>query len=121
MDSTNIFAKMPPLRLFFYASIPGAVSMLASSLYQTIDGMLVGQYLGETAFAAINLAMPKLLRPVIIIQCHMLPPYLLIFQPEPMFLQAPDTALPCLHPIPDPEYKACTLPLPYSSLPAARR
>ena len=58
MDSTNIFAKMPPLRLFFYASIPGAVSMLASSLYQTIDGMLVGQYLGETAFAAINLAMP---------------------------------------------------------------
>ena len=32
--------------------------MLASALYQTIDGVLVGQFLGATAFAAINLAMP---------------------------------------------------------------
>lgn len=34
------------------------VSMLASALYQTFDGILVGQFLGATAFAAINLAMP---------------------------------------------------------------
>ncbi len=32
--------------------------MLASALYQTIDGVFVGQYLGSTAFAAVNLAMP---------------------------------------------------------------
>ena len=32
--------------------------MLSSSLYQLIDGILVGQFLGETAFAALNLAMP---------------------------------------------------------------
>ena len=32
--------------------------MLASALYQTIDGVFVGQFLGETAFAALNLAMP---------------------------------------------------------------
>ena len=32
--------------------------MLASALYQLIDGILVGQVLGEAAFAAINLAMP---------------------------------------------------------------
>ncbi len=58
MDSTALFAKTPPLKLFFLASIPGAISMLASALYQTIDGVFVGQFLGETAFAALNLAMP---------------------------------------------------------------
>ena len=58
MDSTAIFSVMRPLKLFFFASVPGAVSMLASALYQTIDGVLVGQFLGATAFAAINLAMP---------------------------------------------------------------
>ena len=40
------------------ASLPGAVSMLASALYQLLDGMMVGQILGETPFAALNLAMP---------------------------------------------------------------
>ena len=58
MNSTILFSKTPPLKLFFYASIPGAVSMLASALYQTIDGVFVGQFLGMTAFAALNLAMP---------------------------------------------------------------
>ena len=32
--------------------------MLASALYQLVDGIFVGQFLGETAFAALNLAMP---------------------------------------------------------------
>ena len=32
--------------------------MLASALYQTMDGVFVGRFLGETAFAALNLAMP---------------------------------------------------------------
>ena len=58
MDSQNIFLKMKPLRLFFFAALPGAVSMLASALYQLIDGVFVGRFLGETAFAALNLAMP---------------------------------------------------------------
>ena len=58
MHSTALFAKTPPLKLFFLASLPGAVSMLASALYQTIDGIFVGQFLGATAFAALNLAMP---------------------------------------------------------------
>ncbi len=60
MSSRNeiLFAKTPPLKLFFIASIPGAVSMLASCLYQTLDGIFVGQYVGATAFAAVNLAMP---------------------------------------------------------------
>lgn len=58
MNSTVLFSKTPPLKLFFLASIPGAISMLASALYQTIDGIFVGQFIGATAFAAINLAMP---------------------------------------------------------------
>lgn len=32
--------------------------MLASALYQTVDGVFVGRILGETPFAALNLAMP---------------------------------------------------------------
>ncbi len=58
MNSAALFSKTSPLKLFFLASIPGAISMLASALYQTIDGVFIGQYLGSTAFAAINLAMP---------------------------------------------------------------
>lgn len=58
MRSNELFIKTPPLKLFFIASIPGAVSMLASALYYTLDGIFVGQFLGETAFAALNLAMP---------------------------------------------------------------
>ena len=58
LDSHKLFSVTSPLKLFFLASIPGAVSMLASALYQTIDGIFVGQYLGATAFAAVNLAMP---------------------------------------------------------------
>ena len=58
MDSTALFAKTPPVKLFFIASIPGAVSMLASSLYQFLDGIFVGNFLNSTAFAALNLALP---------------------------------------------------------------
>ncbi len=58
MNSHALFANTPPLKLFFLASLPGAVGMLASALYQTLDGVLVGHLLGETAFAALNLAMP---------------------------------------------------------------
>ncbi len=56
--SAALFAKTPPLKLFFIAALPGAVSMLASALYQLLDGAFVGHYLGETAFAALNLALP---------------------------------------------------------------
>ena len=58
MNSHTLFTKTPPLKLFLFAAVPGAISMLASALYQLIDGILVGQFLGETAFAALNLAMP---------------------------------------------------------------
>ena len=58
MNSEALFSRTAPLKLFFLAAIPGAVSMLASALYQTVDGVFVGHFLGSTAFAAVNLAMP---------------------------------------------------------------
>ena len=37
MDSTALLSKTPTLKLFFTAAVPGAISMLASSLYQLIE------------------------------------------------------------------------------------
>lgn len=58
MDNKTLFSQVAPLKLFFIAALPGAISMLASSLYQLMDGVMVGRILGETPFAAVNLAMP---------------------------------------------------------------
>ena len=58
IESSTLFEKTPPGKLYFMAALPGAIGMLASALYQLIDGILVGRVLGDTAFAAINLAMP---------------------------------------------------------------
>ena len=45
MNTQNLFLKTPPLKLFFTAAMPGAISMLASALYQLLDGIFVGQIL----------------------------------------------------------------------------
>ena len=45
MESKTLFAKTPPVKTVFYGGRPGAVSMLASALYQTVDGIFVGQIL----------------------------------------------------------------------------
>lgn len=58
MEHNELFAKTSPLKLFFLAAIPGGISMLAGSLYGILDGIFVGQILGETAFAAVNLVFP---------------------------------------------------------------
>ena len=58
MESTALFAKTPPLKLFAIAALRGSGSLLASALSQLQDGAFVGRLLGETAFAALNLAMP---------------------------------------------------------------
>ncbi len=57
-DNDSFFAKTNPLKLFFIVAVPGAVGMLAASLYGLFDGIFVGQFLGQTAFAAVNLAFP---------------------------------------------------------------
>ena len=71
MESRTLFAETPPIKLFFTASLPGAVSMLASALYQLLDGMMVGQILGETPFAAVSYThLIQILCPLIAIQIN---------------------------------------------------
>ncbi len=55
MDSKQLYLNKSPRKLFFTAAIPGAISMLAMALYSVFDGIFVGQILGDTSFAAINL------------------------------------------------------------------
>lgn len=53
-----MYAETPPVKLFFTAAIPGVVGMFAMSIYNIIEGIFVGQFIGGDAFAAMNLAMP---------------------------------------------------------------
>lgn len=57
-DAKTLYAKTSPWRLFFIVAIPGMVSMLAMSIYSVIEGIFIGQTLGEEAFAAVNIAFP---------------------------------------------------------------
>ena len=54
----QMYAKMKPWRLFFVVAAPGMVSMFAMSIYSILEGIFVGQVLGEGALAAINIAVP---------------------------------------------------------------
>ena len=60
-DSEKLFISTKPVRLFFKASLPGAIGMLASSTYYLTETIFVGRMLGEDAFAGLNLAMPFIL------------------------------------------------------------
>lgn len=53
-----MYASMSPWSLFFKVATPGMISMFAMSVYSIIEGIFIGQTLGEGAFAAINIAMP---------------------------------------------------------------
>ena len=57
-DTKQMYATMPPWRLFFVVALPGMISMFAMSVYSIIEGIFIGQILGEGAFAAVNIAMP---------------------------------------------------------------
>lgn len=61
MNSFDLYTKTSPVKLFLIVAIPGAVSMLASSLWGIFDSIFVGSFLGETAFAAMNLGIPFVL------------------------------------------------------------
>lgn len=45
-------------KLFFSYAIPSAIGMIVMSIYMIIDGIFVGNFVGEEALAAINLAFP---------------------------------------------------------------
>lgn len=53
-----MYATMNPWKLFLTIAMPGMVSMFAMSIYSIIEGIFIGQILGEGAFAAVNIAMP---------------------------------------------------------------
>lgn len=61
MDTKTMYATMNPLRLFFVVALPGMVSMFAMSIYSIIEGIFIGQKLGETAFAAVNIGIPMVM------------------------------------------------------------
>ena len=58
MKTETMYATMNPWRLFFAVALPGMISMFAMSVYSVIEGIFIGQILGEGAFAAVNIAMP---------------------------------------------------------------
>lgn len=53
-----IYATMNPWKLFFVIALPGMISMFAMSIYSIFEGAFIGHQLGESAFAAVNIAMP---------------------------------------------------------------
>ena len=57
-DTEKMYATMKPWKLFFIVALPGMISMFAMSIYSIIEGIFIGQKLGESAFAAVNIAMP---------------------------------------------------------------
>jgi len=58
IDSKAMFATMNPWKLFFTVAMPGMISMFAMSIYSIIEGVFLGQKLGEAALAAVNIAIP---------------------------------------------------------------
>lgn len=45
-------------RQFLEYAVPSALAMFVSSLYTIIDGIFVGQRVGDSALAAVNVIMP---------------------------------------------------------------
>ena len=53
-----MYATYNPWRLFFIVAMPGMISMFAMSIYSIVEGIFIGKILGESAFAAVNIAFP---------------------------------------------------------------
>ena len=60
-QGSNIYADLPPTKLFFRCAVPAAVTSVFGALYSVADGIFVGRFLGEDALAAVNLIMPVIL------------------------------------------------------------
>lgn len=56
--NTEMFKNLSTKKLFIHCVIPSIITMLFGALYQIMDGIFVGQFIGEDALAAINLVMP---------------------------------------------------------------
>lgn len=60
-SGNDFFINTRPSHLFFKAAIPGAVGMIASNIYFSLEMLLIGRLIGQEAFAAGNLALPLIL------------------------------------------------------------
>ncbi len=58
MESREFFTETKPIKLFFRMALPGMISMFSMSVYSLFEGMFIGRFIGSTAFAAMNLALP---------------------------------------------------------------
>ena len=61
LSNERLYLETRPLCLFFKASIPGAIGMIAANIYFSLEMLLIGRLIGQTAFAAGNLALPLIL------------------------------------------------------------
>ena len=57
-NTEETYAKEKPWKLFFIVALPGMISMFTMSIYSILEGAFIGHTLGESAFAAVNIAMP---------------------------------------------------------------
>ncbi|MDD7805456.1 MAG: MATE family efflux transporter [Endozoicomonas sp. (ex Botrylloides leachii)] len=51
-------AEQPVNKLFWHYTLPSVMAMLVNGLYSTIDGIFIGQIVGQQGLAAINLVWP---------------------------------------------------------------
>lgn len=61
LSDRELFIDTKPSRLVLRAAVPGAIGMVASSIYFTLEMLLIGRLIGQEAFAAANLVMPFIL------------------------------------------------------------
>ncbi len=53
MDS-DLFAQLPPTKLFFRCAVPVVVTSVFGTLYSVVDGLFVGRFLGEDAIGVMG-------------------------------------------------------------------
>ncbi|MGY5452534.1 MATE family efflux transporter [Agarivorans sp. MS3-6] len=58
--SISISCEQSVSATFWRFAIPSVAAMLVSGLYQVIDGIFVGRYVGTEGLAGINMSMPIL-------------------------------------------------------------
>ena len=54
----NIMSNEPIAKVFWRFAIPSVTAMVVNGLYQIVDGMFVGHYIGYQGLAGVNLAWP---------------------------------------------------------------
>ena len=61
MDHTKQFETKPILKLVVKFSIPSVISMLVNAIYNIVDRIFVGQFVGENALGGLTIAFPLMM------------------------------------------------------------